>query len=110
METRTQTIRGLNDELRKGRSPNGKTVITSGIQSLGAVAVAKLVQAVAAFDQFNSDNDPHSEHDFGALDFGGHRIFWKIDYYDQSLECGSEDPANSDITTRVMTIMLAEEY
>lgn len=110
METRTQTIRRLNDELRKGRSPNGKIVVTSGIQALGAVAVAKLVQAIAAFDQFNTDNDPHSEHDFGALDFSGSRVFWKIDYYDQSLECGSEDPANPDVTTRVMTIMLAEEY
>ena len=110
METRTQTIRRLNDELRKGRSPNSKIIITSGIQSLGAVAVAKLVRAIAAFDQFNEDNDPHSEHDFGALDFGGHRVFWKLDYYNESLERGSEDPANPDVTTRVMTVMLAEEY
>jgi hypothetical protein len=50
METRTQTIRRLNDEQRSGRSLNGKTVMTSGIQSLGAVAVAKLVQVIAAFD------------------------------------------------------------
>ncbi len=110
METRTQTIRRLNDELRKGRAPNGKIIITSGVQSLGAVAVARLVQAIAAFDQFNGDNDPHNENDFGAIDFSGNRVFWKIDYYDQSLEYGSEDPANPDITTRVMTIMLAEEY
>jgi hypothetical protein len=110
METRTQTIRRLNDELRKGRTPNGKTVITSGIQSLGAIDVAKLVLAIAAFEQFNGDNDPHGEHDFGAVKFGEHSVFWKIDYYDQSLEFGSEDPANPEITTRVMTIMLAEEY
>ena len=110
METRTQTIRKLNDELRTGRSPNGKIVITSGIQALGANAVSRLVQAIAAFDQFNGDNDPHSEHDFGAVDFNGNRVFWKIDYYDQSLDCGSEDPADADVTTRVMTIMLAEEY
>ena len=110
METRTQTIRRLNDELRKGRAPNGKIVITSGIQALGAIAVAGLVQSIAAFDLFNADNDPHSEHDFGAVDFSGDRVFWKIDYYDQSMECGSEGPANPDITTRVMTIMMAEEY
>jgi Protein of unknown function (DUF3768) len=110
METKYETIRRLNDELRTGCSPNGKTVMTSGIQSLGAVAAARLVQAISAFDQFNGDNDPHSEHDFGAVDFEGNRVFWKIDYYDRSLEHGSEDPANSDITTRVMTIMLAEEY
>jgi Protein of unknown function (DUF3768) len=110
METRKEVIRRLNDELRTSRSPKGKIVMTSGIQSLGAVAIAKLVQAIAAFDQFNGDNDPHSEHDFGAIDFEGNRIFWKIDYYDRSLEYGSEDPANPNITARVMTIMLAEEY
>jgi Protein of unknown function (DUF3768) len=110
METRTETIRRLNDELRTGRSPNSKTVMTTGIQSLGAVAVARLVQAIATFDQFSAANDPHGEHDFGAIDFDGHRAFWKIDYYDRSLEYGSEDPANPGITARVMTIMLAEEY
>ena len=61
METRTQTIRRLNDELRTSRSPNGKTVITSGIQSLGAVAVARLIQAIAAFDQFNGDKIAEGE-------------------------------------------------
>jgi hypothetical protein len=24
------------------------------------------------------DNDPHGEHDFGAFDHAGERIFWKI--------------------------------
>ena len=63
-----------------------------------------------AFDAFTEDNDPHGEHDFGAFDHAGHRIFWKIDYYDQSLEFGSENPADPAKTTRVLTIMLADEY
>jgi hypothetical protein len=63
-----------------------------------------------AFDAFIEDNDPHGEHDFGAFDHAGHRIFWKIDYYDQAIEFGSEDPADPDKTMRALTIMLAEEY
>jgi hypothetical protein len=44
------------------------------------------------------------------VEISGERVFWKIDYYDKSLEYGSEDPADPEQTMRVMTIMLASEY
>jgi len=65
---------------------------------------------VAEFTEFTRDNDPHGEHDFGSFHLAGHHVFWKIDYYDERMESGSEDPANPGKTTRVLTIMLAEEY
>ena len=63
-----------------------------------------------SFEDFTPDNDPHGEHDFGAFEHAGKRIFWKIDYYDAACENGSEDPADASKTTRVLTIMLADEY
>ena len=61
-----------------------------------------------AFDAFNEDNDPHGEHDFGAVDEV--RYFWKVDCYDRATEFGSPDPADPGVTTRVLTIMHADEY
>jgi hypothetical protein len=40
----------------------------------------------------------------------GRRYFFKVDYYDKSLEFGSEDPADPAQTTRVLTIGEASDY
>lgn len=105
----TQKIRELNDELRQ-HLIGGGALITPGVAALGEEAVKRLVRALALFDDFCRDNDPYGEHDFGAFDFDSSRIFFKIDYYNNSMDGGSLNPANPDVTERVITIMLAEEY
>jgi hypothetical protein len=60
--------------------------------------------------EFTDDNDPYGEHDFGSFGLCNRKFFWKIDYYDPQLEYGSEDPTDPQKTTRVLTLMLAEEY
>jgi hypothetical protein len=65
---------------------------------------------VQNFADFNADNDPYGEHDFGSFEVAGETFFWKIDYYDSPCEFGSEDPADPEKTTRVITIMFAAEY
>jgi len=109
MSPATDRIRALNDQLRKNLS-GGRAVMTPGVAALGSEAVYRLVQTIAIFDDFGSANDPHGEHDFGAFDFDGTPVMFKIDYYDKSLEFGSPDPADPTVTERIITIMLAEEY
>ena len=104
-------IRELNDTFRKSLDPNlGKLVMTSGVSALSSDVRAMAIRETETFDAFSADNDPHGEHDFGAFDLAGHKFFFKIDYYDSTLEFGSEDPADPAKTTRVLTIMLASEY
>jgi len=102
-------IRELNDLLRRtGRS--GVIVCTAGVHALGAEARIEVMRSVMTFDAFDEDNNPHGEHDFGAIEIATQRLFWKIDYYDLTLTAGSEDPSDPQRTRRVLTIMLAEEY
>lgn len=102
-------IRRLNDLLRC-HLIGGRLMITRGIQALDTLSVVKILMAVAAFDAFNRNNDPHGEHDRATLEVDGIPVLWKIDYYDETLSFGSENPADPSITTRVLTIMLPEEY
>ena len=109
MSTDTDRIRMLNDQLRK-HLLDGGAVMTAGIAALGGEAVQRLVQTLATFDDFCAANDPHGEHDFGAFDFDGTAVMFKIDYYDKSLNHHSPDPADPAVTERIITLMLAEEY
>ena len=45
-----------------------------------------------------------------SIKIDGETFFWKIDYYDQSMEMGSPDPADPNVTKRVLTIMKSDEY
>jgi Protein of unknown function (DUF3768) len=102
-------IRALNDDFRR-TFVGGMVVITAGVEALPAEQRKSLLAKVRAFDAFTEDNDPHGEHDFGAVDEGGVRYFWKLDCYDRNTEFGSPDPADPAVTTRVLTIMRADEY
>jgi hypothetical protein len=107
---RTARIREMNDAFRQGHSAGGKRLITAGIAALPPVDQAAIMGKVRSFDAFTYANDPHGEHDFGAFEHNGERIFWKIDCYSPDMEYGSENPADPAMTVRVLTIMLAEEY
>ena len=97
-------IAAINDESR--RNMEGCTA-TRGVAAMGE-DVNEVFVRVRDFAEFNEDNDPYGEHDFGSFTVSGVKIFWKIDYYDENLSKWC-DPLDPDCQ-RVLTIMLAEEY
>lgn len=119
-------VRRLNDAARSSPGTASIANVTSGFQALPDADRFAALAAIVGFSQFDADNDPYGEHDFGAiyrLAAGGwtqarpddekaiaETVFWKIDYYDASLTYGSEAPWNERVTKRVLTIMLAREY
>ena len=56
------------------------------------------------------DNDTYGEHDFGVIKLHGNTFFWKFDCYDVDLLMHPPDSSDLTVTTRVLTIMLADEY
>lgn len=110
MSERSRKIAELNDAFRT-TFVGGRVMMTRGIQHLPEAVRGQIMRQVTTFNAFTEDNDPYGEHDFGSVEVdGAGKIFWKIDYYDLNLEFGSEDPSDPSVTTRVLTIMLANEY
>ena len=106
---RSAIMRHHNDNTRRFARA-GVMYVTAGVVALGKERMAAVLRAVREFDGFNRDNDPYDEHDMGIVSVSGEIVLWKIDYYDLDRRGGSPDPTDPDVTTRVLTIMLASEY
>jgi hypothetical protein len=104
-----KTITRLNDVFRR-TLVGGRVMMTAGFTALSPTMQGELIKRIRLFNAFAKGNDPHGEHDFGSVELNGVKVFWKIDYYDPSLTGGSDYPTDATKTTRVLTIMLAEEY
>jgi hypothetical protein len=99
METnnQSQVIAQLNDAFRK-TFVGGLVMITHSVQALPQEIQDAVLAAVQSFNDFNEDNDPYCEHDFGAVQHNGCRFFWKIDYYVFTMDAGSENPSDPSVT------------
>ncbi len=106
---KSRKIAALNDVLRT-TFQGGQVMMTQGIQNLRQETVFKIFNAVREFNDFSQGNDPYGEHDFGCITVDGYKCFWKIDYYDNNLKYHSPDPGDPEVTQRVLTVMLADEY
>ncbi len=108
----TNKIAELNDKLRRNifHSGKDKVVLTSGFSALPFDEQLRILIKVKEFKDFNEGNNPYGERDFGKIEHKGKDYFFKIDYYDNSVQYGSDNPADETITTRVITVMLSQEY
>lgn len=108
-DEKSKRIRELNDAFRT-TGLGGTIVMTRGVSELGETLVGQIANAVKAFDTFTPDNDPYGEHDFGDFEVEDQKLYWKIDYYANDMMHGSNDASDPEITKRVLTIMLRDEY
>ncbi|WP_298090851.1 DUF3768 domain-containing protein [uncultured Sphingomonas sp.] len=105
----------LNDRVRQGLDPRARIVITAACAA--ALTDGDSLQETVriygdllmAIDRCNFAPDERVERRRGEVTFRGRQIRFAIDYYDLSIEWGSENPADPEVTTRVMTIMLPED-
>ncbi|MBX9453222.1 MAG: DUF3768 domain-containing protein [Mesorhizobium sp.] len=106
---RPVSLRDLNDTFRRTFA-GGTVMLTADVAALPDVDRDRLLSRVRSYASFDPGNDPYGEHDFGAVEHGGERFFWKIDCYDTDLLHASPDPANPAVTCRVLTVMRADGY
>ena len=111
--TRSETIGRLNDRCRQGLDRTARVTVTRAcLDALSTDSVASQAIAQARLLQ-ELRRHKFAEHDAlrerGEFTIGDIRIYFTIDYYDQGLEWGSEDPADASITRRVLTMMLRED-
>jgi hypothetical protein len=110
----TETIAKLNDRVRQGLDRNAKIVFTANIIAKLAndtlfqriAAQARLMKMIRQVDF--ADDSP--ERDVAFFEIDGVKAMMKIDYYDENIQFGSEDPSDASKTTRVLTIMAVEDY
>jgi len=124
MTDKSKHTRRLNDLARTQPDiVNATWVMTRGVMlllardeaadkavGLAVERVAALRAALARFSDWDAGNDPYGEHDFGAFDLFGERLFFKIDYYHPDHDTHAPVPSSIELCRRVLTIMRADEY
>ena len=99
-------------EVLQGRPGHHQILSTQGIQALGPQAMQEVLHLVLVFpdESFRESFDPYGDRDFIVVHHQGLKVWAKIDAYDPSMRWMSENPADDEVTVRVLTLMLPDEY
>lgn len=106
---RVTLIRQANDKFRT-TFRGGQVLLTASVAALPDMVKASALEKVASFKEFNEENDPHFEHDYGSFDHCDREVWFKLDYYNLAMDAASEDPADPAKTKLVLTIGLACDW
>jgi Protein of unknown function (DUF3768) len=71
-------IREANDEFRT-TFRGGDVVLTASVADLPDMVKSSALQLVADFKDFNEENDPFEEHDYGSFNHCNREFFFKIE-------------------------------
>ena len=88
----------------------GTVLLTAGVDTLPSDLQAMVVRRVATFSDFNEDNDPRGKHAFGSFILAGRKFFSSSIATIRTWSSDRKIQADPSKTTRVLTIILAEEY
>ena len=102
-EVTAAEIARLNDEFR---TTTHEVTLTRGVADIEYLP--GLLGQVRRYDNFTEDSDPDGEHCFGVIEWHGQTVYWKVDYYDPTLDHW-QDPLSPECH-RVLTVLLADEW
>lgn len=94
----------LNDQLRT-TFKGGRVQMTPSVYDLEARLRGRAVYVLSKYNKFDDD----SEHDWGTFIFGGYAFEWRIEYRSTVGTGLSRDPANPDLTFRVLTLYVVAD-
>lgn len=107
--SRRHTVAELNDAFRS-TFQSGPVILSEGVASPVEGDRNEIIAMVNQFSEFTENNDDDGLHNFGVCEHAHvGKVLWRIDCYDRDYRDTSGDPADPDITRRVLTIMLEEE-
>jgi hypothetical protein len=106
---RVALIREANDKFRT-TFRGGQVLLTASVTTLPDMVKASALEKVASFQDFNEENDPHFEHDYGSFDHCDREVWWKIEYWNETMDWASDDPADPEKTKRTLTVGLACDW
>ncbi len=108
---KSMQIAKLNDDLRiNGHVRNGRVIAVGSLVQADETLRNKVVAVMREFKDFNDDNDPYGEHDFGAFEVDGEQFMFKIDYFALDEETASEHPEDQASTMRICSVFFARDY
>jgi Protein of unknown function (DUF3768) len=94
----------LNDQLRT-TFRGGRVQMTASVYQLDARLRGRALCLLARYSKFNEE----SEHDGGVFIFGGYSFEWAIEYRGKNHTGVSPDPANPEMTFRVLTLYAVDD-